>query len=56
MKLAAAKAIASVVEDHELNEHYIIPTVFNPNVVPKVREAVVAAAYEDGVARRRKKD
>ena len=56
MKLAAAKAIASVVEDHELNEHYIIPTVFNPNVVPKVREAVIAAAYEDGVARRRKKD
>ncbi len=53
MKLAAAKAIASVVTDDELNEYYIIPSVFNQNVVKKVREAVIAAAYESGVARRR---
>lgn len=53
MKLAAAQAIAEVVSEEERNEMYIIPSVFNPLVVPKVRDAVVNAAYEDGVARRR---
>jgi malate dehydrogenase (oxaloacetate-decarboxylating) len=53
MKLAAAKAIASVVSDDELNEYYIIPSVFNQDVVEKVREAVMEAAYASGVARRR---
>jgi malate dehydrogenase (oxaloacetate-decarboxylating) len=52
MKLAAAKAIASVVSEEELNEHYIIPSVFNQSVVEKVREAVIQAAYESGVARK----
>ncbi|MNY64823.1 NAD-dependent malic enzyme [compost metagenome] len=53
MKLAAAKAIASVVNEDELNEYYIIPSVFNHEVVEKVREAVMEAAFESGVARRR---
>ncbi|RAP76317.1 NAD-dependent malic enzyme [Paenibacillus montanisoli] len=52
MKLAAARAIASVVSADELNEHYIIPSVFNQAVVERVREAVIEAAYEAGVARR----
>ncbi|OXM83264.1 NAD-dependent malic enzyme [Paenibacillus rigui] len=52
MKLAAAKAIASVVSDEELNEYYIIPSVFNASVVETVREAVIQAAYESGVARK----
>jgi malate dehydrogenase (oxaloacetate-decarboxylating) len=52
MKLAAAHAIASVVRDEELNEAYIIPSVFNEKVVEKVREAVIKAAHETGVARR----
>jgi len=52
MKLAAAKAIAAVVSDEELNELYIIPSVFNQSVVEKVREAVMEAAYAAGVARR----
>jgi malate dehydrogenase (oxaloacetate-decarboxylating) len=54
MKLAAARAIASVVSDDELNESYIIPSVFNQSVAERVREAVIEAAYEDGVARRKK--
>ncbi|MEC0245943.1 NAD-dependent malic enzyme [Paenibacillus chitinolyticus] len=54
MKLAAARAIASVVTDEELNELYIIPSVFNQKVADRVRSAVVQAAYESGVARRRK--
>ncbi|WP_010270628.1 NAD-dependent malic enzyme [Paenibacillus senegalensis] len=53
MKLAAARAIASVVSDAELNELYIIPSVFNQSAAEKVREAVIDAAYEDGVARRK---
>lgn len=46
MKLAAAEAIASVVEEHELHEGYIIPSIFNPKVVERVREAVGRAAGE----------
>ncbi|MFC0212710.1 NAD-dependent malic enzyme [Paenibacillus chartarius] len=52
MKLAAAQAIASVVKEDELSEHYIIPSVFNAAVVERVREAVIRAAVESGVARR----
>ncbi|EXX90380.1 malate dehydrogenase [Paenibacillus darwinianus] len=55
MKLAAAKAIASVVSEAELNEYYIIPSVFNPNVADRVKEAVIQAAYASGVARRRER-
>lgn len=55
MKLAAARAIASVVGDDELSEHYIIPGVFNPYVADRVKEAVIQAAYESGVARRRER-
>jgi len=53
MKLAAAQAIASVVSDEELNESYIIPSVFHQQVVERVREAVIEAAIRTGVARRR---
>jgi malate dehydrogenase (oxaloacetate-decarboxylating) len=53
MKLAAARAIASVVSEEELNEYYIIPSVFNPNVADRVRDAVIGAAFESGVARRK---
>jgi len=52
MKLAAARAIASVVTETDLNEQYIIPSLFNDQVVVKVRKAVVEAAILTGVARR----
>jgi malate dehydrogenase (oxaloacetate-decarboxylating) len=52
MKLAAAKAIASVVSAEELHEEYIIPSVFNQKVAEVVAKAVEEAAYETGVARR----
>lgn len=54
MKLAAAYAIASVVQDNELNEDYIIPGCFNPKVVELVAPAVAQAAMKTGVARRQK--
>ncbi|WP_172455533.1 NAD-dependent malic enzyme [Paenibacillus sp. BIHB 4019] len=55
MKLAAAEAIAAVVTEDELNEYYIIPSIFNPHVADRVKEAVIEAAYASGVARRRER-
>ncbi|MDQ0194144.1 NAD-dependent malic enzyme [Paenibacillus wynnii] len=56
MKLAAAKAIASVVHEDELNEQYIIPSIFNEKVVEQVRIAVIKAAIATDMARRIPKD
>ena len=44
MKLAAARALANLVSDDELNENYIIPAAFDPRVVPAVSKAVYEAA------------
>jgi malate dehydrogenase (oxaloacetate-decarboxylating) len=52
MKLAAARAIAAVVSPNELNAQYIIPSIFNEQVVTKVRHAVVETAILTGEARR----
>ena len=55
MKLAAAKAIASIIQDNELSEEYIIPSVFNKKVAAAVASAVAKAARKSGLARRAKK-
>jgi malate dehydrogenase (oxaloacetate-decarboxylating) len=52
LKLAAARAIASVVPDDELDPEYIIPSVFNRDVASAVATAVAEAARASGVARR----
>jgi malate dehydrogenase (oxaloacetate-decarboxylating) len=52
MKLAAARAIASVVPASELSAEYIIPSVFNRHVAVAVATAVAEAAVASGVARR----
>jgi malate dehydrogenase (oxaloacetate-decarboxylating) len=52
MKLAAAQAIAGVIGDDELHADYIIPSVFNRDVVTAVALAVARAAEATGVARR----
>ena len=54
MKVAAAYAIAGVVKEDELGPEYIVPSVFNRDVVPAVAGAVAEAAEEAGVARRRR--
>lgn len=51
MKIAAAEAIASLIEEHELNPEYVIPGPFDPRVAPSVAAAVAKAAMETGVAR-----
>ena len=52
MKIAAAKAIASLVGARELSEEYIIPSVFDTRVATTVAGAVSKAAYRTGAARR----
>lgn len=51
MKIAAAKAIASLVSEEELKPEYVIPAPFDPRVVKVVAEAVAKSARESGVAR-----
>ncbi|HHV30498.1 NAD(P)-dependent malic enzyme [Acetivibrio mesophilus] len=51
MKIAAAKAIASLVSDEELNPDFILPLPFDPRVGSTVAAAVAEAARKTGVAR-----
>lgn len=51
MKIAAAYAIASLVEDKELNPDYILPYAFDERIKDTVASAVAEAAKKDGVAR-----
>jgi malate dehydrogenase (oxaloacetate-decarboxylating) len=50
MKMAAAHAIAAIVEESELREDYIIPSVFNRDVAPAVAAAVAEEARAAGTA------
>ncbi len=52
MEVAAGDAIAATIGADELAADYIVPSVFNREVVSAVAEAVARAAEEDGVARR----
>ena len=51
MKLAAARAIASIVTDEELTEDYIIPGAFDKRVAPAVAGAVMECAKAQGVSK-----
>ncbi len=50
MKMAAARAIAAIVDEGELREDYIIPSVFNRDVAPAVAAAVAEEARAAGTA------
>ena len=51
MNIAAARAIASLVSDEELNPEYILPKPFDPRIRETVSKAVMEAAIKSGVAR-----
>ncbi len=51
MKIAAAKAIAAIISDEELNPDYVIPAPFDARVAPAVAKAVAEAARATGVNR-----
>ena len=50
MKMAAARTIAAIVDESELSEDYIIPSVFNRDVAPAVAAAVAEQARTGGTA------
>lgn len=52
MQLAAAKAIANIIDEDSLSPDYIVPSVFNSRVVQVVAKAVKEAARDTGVARK----
>lgn len=47
MKMAAAKGLAAVVTDEELNEDHILPDAFDPRVMNAVRKAVMDNITDD---------
>lgn len=51
MKIAAAYAIASLVDESELKPDYILPYAFDSRIKDTVAKAVADAAIKDGVAR-----
>lgn len=51
MKMAAAKAIADLLDESELREDYIIPDAFDKRVAKAVAEEVERIAKEQGVCR-----
>jgi malate dehydrogenase (oxaloacetate-decarboxylating) len=53
MKIAAAEAIADTIDDQSLTPDYIIPSVFDEEVVARVSKAVSQTAREQGLARKR---
>jgi malate dehydrogenase (oxaloacetate-decarboxylating) len=52
MEVAAGHAIVATISEEQLAPGYVVPSVFNREVVPAVAAAVAYAAEEDGVARR----
>lgn len=53
MKIAAAHAIANTIDSRSLTPDYIVPSVFDKQVVERVADAVSEVAADQGIARRR---
>lgn len=53
MKIAAAYAIAELINEDELKPDYVIPDAFDKRIAPKVASYVAKAAIETGVAQRK---
>jgi malate dehydrogenase (oxaloacetate-decarboxylating) len=51
MEVAAAGALASVIEHDQVSADYVIPSVLDRSVAPAISRAVAAAAVAAGVAR-----
>ena len=51
MKIGAAKALASLVSERELNEKYIIPDVFDKRCAKVIADAVASVAENLGLAK-----
>jgi malate dehydrogenase (oxaloacetate-decarboxylating) len=53
MKIAAAEAIADTIDDQNLTSDYVVPSVFDKEVVTRVADAVSRCARKQGAARKR---
>jgi len=53
MKIAAAEAIAGTIDDQSLTPDYVIPSVFDKDVVNRVSAAVSKCAQNQDIARKR---
>jgi malate dehydrogenase (oxaloacetate-decarboxylating) len=51
MKMAAAKALASLISDEELKPDYVIPDAFDKRVAPAVAKAVADEAIRSGITK-----
>jgi malate dehydrogenase (oxaloacetate-decarboxylating) len=51
MKIAAAYAIAALIDEKELTPDYVIPRPFDRRVAPAVAEAVAVQAVKEGINR-----
>lgn len=51
MKIAAANALAGLVDSSELRDEYVLPNPFDPRVANTIAKAVAEAARESGSAR-----
>ncbi len=51
MKVAASRALASLIPENELNEENVIVSALNKSVAPVVAKAVIDAANKTGVAK-----
>jgi len=52
MEVAAAHAIAATIGEDEVGPEYVVPSVFNRDIAPRVAAEVATAAEAAGVARR----
>lgn len=52
MKIACSEAIASLIDEKDLKEDYIIVSAFDERVVPAVAKAVADCAQRDGTVRK----
>ena len=51
MKIGAAKALASLVSERELNEKFIIPDVFDKRCAKVIADEVASVAEKLGLAK-----
>lgn len=51
MKIAAAKALASLISDEEIRPDYVLPSSLDPRAADAVADAVAAVAVEEGLNR-----
>lgn len=52
VKIAASRALASLISDEELNPDYIIPSPFDPRVVPTIAKGVKEELEKAGLIRK----